>query len=363
MLEKITVNLAERSYPIYISGGILGSIGDTLAKHNLRGKAMIITNPTLNGLYGEATLKSINDAGFASEIFVIPDGEIYKNLDTVSGIYDRLISQNYTRQTILIALGGGVVGDITGFAAATYMRGVRFIQIPTSLVAMTDSSVGGKTGVNHQQGKNIIGAFYQPSFVFIDTNLLKTLPEREYIAGLAEVIKYGVIYDGEFFDYLGENVIRIMSLNNEAVKKIVCDSCRIKARVVEEDERESGLRAILNFGHTIGHALETMTSYERYKHGEAIALGMLAASFIACERGMISLEEYSKIEDVIGRFGLPTRLPADIQIDKTIEQLSKDKKVMDNKVRFVLPIKIGETKIVDDVEKEIIFKSLERLIK
>lgn len=363
MIEKLIVNLGERSYPIYISHNYLATLGDTLKNLGLRGKILIITNPTLNKLYGNKTLQSIKSVGYDADIFQIPEGETQKNLDTVSKIYNHLIEKEYSRQTILAALGGGVIGDITGFAAATYMRGIRFIQIPTSLVAMVDSSVGGKTGVNHPKGKNIIGSFHQPSLVFIDTSLLKTLVKEEFIAGLAEVIKYGIIKDEAFFFFLDNNIENILNLSEDEINRIVYTSCKIKADIVEKDERESGLRAILNFGHTIGHAIETLTNYSTYKHGEAVALGMMAASFIADELEIFSHINVQKIWNLLKRAGLPYRLSKKIPENSIIDQLKRDKKVLDGKVRFVLPTEIGNVIIKDDISQETIINSIKRIKK
>ncbi len=361
MIDKIIVGLGERSYPIYISNNFLSAVGETCKTLGLKGNVLIITNDKIYGHYGEQTLKSFTDANYKTEIFQIPDGEKYKCLETISQIYDHLIGGNYSRQTILAALGGGVVGDITGFAAATYMRGIKFIQIPTSLVAMVDSSVGGKTGVNHPKGKNIIGSFYQPSLVYVDTNLLKTLPCEEFIAGLAEVIKYGIIRDNNFFEFLASHSSQILKLSDDEIKKIVYTSCKIKSEIVEKDEREAGLRAILNFGHTVGHAIETLTNYNKFKHGEAVALGMMAASFIAQEIEIFSNIYLQKLWDLIKKFKLPYKLSKDFPYDKVAEQLLKDKKVMDGKVRFVLPRKIGEVIIRDDIKSDAIINALKRM--
>jgi len=361
MVEKIMVNLGERSYQIFISHNWLSSLGETMKSVGLSGKILIVTNPKIKNLYGERVFESIKNSGFEADIFEIPDGEIFKNLDTVSKIYDYLIEKEYSRQGILVALGGGVVGDITGFAAATYMRGIRFVQVPTSLIAMVDSSVGGKTGVNHPKEKNLIGSFHQPSLVFIDTILLDTLPFDEFRGGLAEVVKHGIIKEKPFFDFLQDKMSRILDIRKDEILRIVKTSCKIKRDVVEEDEKEKGIRAILNYGHTIGHAIESLTNFSEFKHGEAVAIGMMSASFIAKEMEILSEIALQKIWALIKKIGLPYKISNNISPEDIILQLNKDKKVKDGKVRFVLPTAIGKVTIRDDVPKEIIIKSLERI--
>src|SRR4030043_1758540 len=262
-MEKIRVELAERSYNIFIGSNTLEGIGDKLKLFELGPKIAIVSNPTVFQLYGERVLESVKKAGFDLLTVIIPDGEEYKDLLWLQHIYDELLKHKLDRSSALIALGGGVTGDITGFAASTYMTGISYIQIPTTLLAQVDSSVGGKTGVNHKRGKNMIGTFWQPRLVWIDAETLKTLPERELLAGIAEVIKYGVIRDKELFDFLEVNRDEILNLDGNALTHIIKRSCEIKAEVVSRDERESGLRAILNYGHTLGHAIETVTEYKR----------------------------------------------------------------------------------------------------
>jgi 3-dehydroquinate synthase len=290
---------------------------------------------------------------------MIPDGEEYKNLDTLKRIYDELLKHGLDRKSALIALGGGVVGDITGFAAATYMRGISYIQIPTTLLAQVDSSVGGKTGVDHKLGKNMIGAFWQPGLVLIDPVTLKTLPKRQLLAGLAEVIKYGVIYDNELFEFLEANREHIFNLEDKAITYIIRRSCEIKADVVSKDERESGLRAILNYGHTIGHAIETATGYTRYLHGEAVAIGMhLEAKLSQLLKG-IDDGQLSRIKALIDSYGLPSEIPKDINRDDILSSMQLDKKAVAGKLKFILPESIGAVKIREDIGKKSITELLQ----
>lgn len=339
-MGSITVNLGQRSYPIYFSRGGLEDIGNLMSNAGFKDKVCIITNPLVNGLYGGRVVSSLKNAGFMTAVIEIPDGEEYKNLDTVSNIYNNLILNRMERSSPIIALGGGVVGDIAGFAAATYLRGVPFIQIPTTLLSQVDSSVGGKTGVNHPRGKNLIGAFYQPRLVLIDSNVLKTLPQREIKAGLAEVIKYGIIKDASLFSFLEKNHQDILKLGS-SIDYAIERSCEIKADVVEKDERESGLRVILNFGHTFGHAIETLTDYKEFKHGEAVAIGMNMAARFSYKMGICSHDTYQRIKNIIEMFGLPAA-PPQIEPDRFIKAMETDKKAAGANLRFVLVKNIGE---------------------
>ncbi|MEK6546315.1 MAG: 3-dehydroquinate synthase, partial [Nitrospinota bacterium] len=272
-MEVVNVGLKERSYSIYIDRGLLTEAGKRLSNIIAGKKIAIITNPTVNKIYGSILKNSFKGADIKIHLTEIPDGEKYKTLETAVKIYDWLTDIKIERQSSLIALGGGVIGDITGFVAATYLRGVPYIQIPTTLLAQVDSSIGGKTAVNHPKGKNLIGAFYQPRVVFIDIDTLKTLPKEEILCGVAEIIKYGIIRDGDFFEYLEGNIKKLINLEEKALIYSIKKACEIKADIVSRDERETGLRATLNFGHTIGHAIESLTDYKKYRHGEAIAIG------------------------------------------------------------------------------------------
>lgn len=348
-MEKITVNLGERSYDIMIGSEILNGIGEQLKSFNLSPKIAIISNSTVFSLYGEQVADSVRKAGFDLLTVIIPDGEEHKNILTLQHIYSELLRYKLDRKSALIALGGGVVGDITGFAASTYMRGIAYIQIPTTLLAQVDSSVGGKTGIDHELGKNMIGTFWQPSLVWIDIETLKTLPKRELTAGIAEIIKYGVIYDEELFDFLVLNKEKILNLDRNAIVYILKRSCEIKAEVVSKDERESGFRAILNFGHTIGHAIETVTGYKRFLHGEAIAIGMVLEAHLAEMINLIDSKDVSKIKSLIESYGLPFEKPADIKPNSIFLSMQLDKKAIAGELKFILPQKIGSVLIQKNI--------------
>jgi len=357
-METLRVELGERSYEILISSDWLKDLGKKMKELIPMEKILVVSDERVGALYADATVESLREADFNADTIILPEGEEVKNLSSVERIYNFLVEYNYPRRCTVVALGGGVVGDITGFAAATYMRGVNFIQVPTSLMAMVDSSVGGKTGVNHRLGKNLIGAFYQPRLVFIDTSLLKTLAKEEFISGLAEVIKYGIIRDARFFELIVDEMGNLVSGDMKAINTIVKRCCEIKAEIVSADEREAGLRSILNFGHTVGHAIEAVTNYRKYRHGEAVAIGMLATSRIAVKMNLFSDMEVQRLWQVIVRANLPYRLK-DIDTDDIIERMRKDKKVRSEKVRFVLPKKIGETVIRDDAPEPIVKQVLD----
>lgn len=347
-MESIKVNLGERSYPIYFGSRILKDFGKIFKRFSKNKKAIIVTNPTVGGLYYDALKEGLLREGIEPYRLDVPDGEEYKTLTSASKLFDKLIVLKADRQTPLIALGGGVIGDLAGFVAATYLRGVPFIQVPTTLLAQVDSSVGGKTGVNHRKGKNLIGAFYQPRFVYIDVDTLKTLNKRELRAGLAEVIKYGVIRDAKLFKYLEDNIDiftapgawRLAPILLHIIKR----SCAIKASVVEADEREAGLRAILNFGHTFGHAVEAVTKYREYKHGEAVAIGMVFAARLSNHSGLCSKNVVERVHNLINMAGLPTEPPTLPQ--KTfLKAMEMDKKVVGGELRLVLVERIGKVTI------------------
>lgn len=358
-MKTITVNLGDRSYPIIIGTNILNTIGGYLKGKEGCNRSLIVTNPEIGKFYGDTVRESISNESFCTEILTVPEGEKYKTLQTASSLYDFLIKYNYARETIIVALGGGVIGDLTGFVAATYMRGVPFVQVPTSLLAMVDSSVGGKVAVNHPLSKNIIGSFYQPKLVLADIECLKTLPDEELRAGFAEVIKYGMIWDEEFFDFISENIEEIFSLDTNVLEQVVRRSCEIKAKVVEEDEREFEIRTILNYGHTIGHAIESLTNYRIYKHGEAIAIGMVVAARISQYLEMLDEDSVNKQLYLIKKSLLPSIIPPNLDTQDIIERLKKDKKVKGGKVRFVLPEKIGKVVVKNDVDGEIIAKAID----
>ncbi len=348
-MDVVKVSLAERSYDVEI-GGSLDDAGERLAGLSFGQKMALVTSPAIKKLHGQRVFNSLKAAGFLVMSIEIPDGEQHKNLDWVNAIYTALLTNGFDRRSALVAFGGGVIGDITGFAAATFMRGVPFVQIPTTLLAMVDSSVGGKTGVNHSMGKNMIGAFYQPKKVLMDLSVLKTLPTEELLSGMAEVIKYGVIWDEQFFDYLDSNRQKILGLDAEALSHIIRRSCEIKAEVVSKDEREGGLRAILNFGHTMGHAIETAENYTM-RHGYAVAIGMVTASRLAYRTGLCDESVPERVEGLIRAYGLPTSLSALSRkptVRELMDTLQIDKKAEAGKVKFVLPRKIGDVVITKE---------------
>ncbi|MFQ5850504.1 MAG: 3-dehydroquinate synthase [Candidatus Binatia bacterium] len=342
-MRTLTVNLGDRSYPIHLGEGLLPRSGDLLKRAGFTDKVGIITNPTLAELFLKPVQESLSRSGFRVTPLLVPEGEEHKNLKSLSSIYDRLISERFERSSSLIALGGGVIGDLAGFAAATFLRGIPYIQIPTTLLAQVDASVGGKTGINHQEGKNLIGAFYQPRLVLIDVGVLRTLTRRELVAGLAEVIKYGIIEDPQLFSLLEENLESLLSLNRDLLEKAVAASCTIKARVVEKDEREDDYRSVLNFGHTIGHALESLTGYEKLLHGEAVAIGMAQATSISRGEGFCDEESLERIHHLIKGAGLPTEIPSGIKFRELVKKLEVDKKSVAGKIKFVLCAGIGRT--------------------
>ncbi|MDP2754282.1 MAG: 3-dehydroquinate synthase [Nitrospirota bacterium] len=344
-MERVRVELGERSYDICMGSDILDGLGDNLKMFGLSPKIGLVSNPTVFSLYGKCISGSIKKAGFDLITVIIPDGEEYKDLIWLQHIYNELLKNKLDRASALVALGGGVIGDITGFAASTYMRGISYVQIPTTLLAQVDSSVGGKTGVNHKLGKNMIGTFWQPRLVWIDAETLKTLPKRELLAGIAEVIKYGVIQDKELFDFLEVNRDKILNLDKDALTHIIKRSCEIKAEVVSKDEREAGLRAILNYGHTIGHAIETVTEYKKYLHGEAVAIGMCIEARLSQMLNFIDRDQVFRIRGLIDSYGLPSQVPADLDLNSMFSSIQLDKKAVAGELKFILPEKIGSVRI------------------
>lgn len=357
-MKKIQVDLDKRSYPIKIGCGNLNSLAEDMKELNLKGKILIVTNNTVGPLYEGLVSNELKSSGFSVQTIVLPDGENYKNLDIASRIYDHAIEFGLDRYSCILALGGGVIGDMAGFAAATYMRGINFIQVPTTLLAQVDASVGGKVAVNHPRGKNIIGAFYQPRLVLIDVDTLKTLELREIKSGFAEVIKYGVISDKNFFAYLEEHNLSDMMKDREFWINIVEKSCSIKAEVVSKDELEHHLRAVLNFGHTIGHGLEAATHYQVYRHGEAVAIGMVGASFIAREMGLLSNHEAERIRELITTAGLPVNFSG-ISWEELWFHIQADKKAQDGNINFILPTSIGSV-IISPVDPYLMRKVVEQ---
>ena len=342
-METLNVNLGDRSYPIYVGQEILSRAGEFLQAAGLQGKVAVVSNPTVASLYLERVTKTLGQSGFDVITALIPDGEEHKSLESLAAIYDRLVSVRLERKSIVLALGGGVVGDLAGFAAATYLRGVPYVQVPTTLLAQVDSSVGGKTAVNHRGGKNLIGAFYQPRLVLIDVEVLSSLPRRELVAGLAEVIKYGIIEDADLFRLLEDKIHGLVDLDRDLLIQVITRCCAIKARVVEQDEREDDYRAVLNFGHTLGHALEAATGFSEYLHGEAVGVGMAKAAAISSHYGFCDLPSLERIRKLIAKAGLPTELPKNITKKSLIPGMEVDKKSMAGRVKFVMCTGIGKT--------------------
>ncbi len=356
MSSVIPVPLPQSPYEIINAPGELSNLGHYLSQLKLGKKVLLVSNPEIFEFYGDIALNSLSKASFDVSVHLIPAGETHKTLDAISNIYDTALEKRLERSSTMVALGGGVVGDMTGFAAATWLRGINFVQVPTTLLAMVDASIGGKTGVNHPQGKNLIGAFYQPRLVFIDPLVLKTLPEREFRAGMAEVIKYGIIWDADLFGQLEQatSLKTLADLPESLLETIITRSCQAKVDVVSQDEKEAGLRAILNYGHTIGHAVESLTGYSQVNHGEAVAIGMVAAGEIAVKMGLWNREEAERQRVLIEKTGLPTEVPSELDTDAIIDTLQTDKKVKSGKVRFILPTAIGKVIITDEVTTEIL---------
>jgi 3-dehydroquinate synthase len=348
--RRVSVSLAERSYDIRIRPGILGEIGACLSALGITGKVGVVTNPVVGRLYAPGVLRSFRAAGLDASTIVLPEGERAKSMQSVSAILDALVKARFERGSALVALGGGVIGDLTGFAASIYMRGIPFVQVPTTLVAQVDSSVGGKTGVNHPLGKNLIGTFFQPRLVLVDPETLRTLPSREWTAGLAEVIKYGVIADEAFFADLEREIDRLRKLEAEPVAHVIARSCEIKASVVARDERESDLRRILNYGHTIGHALESLGGYRKLIHGEAVAIGMVQEADLARHLGRCAPEVVERQRTLVRRAGLPDALPA-TTFSRLWAAMQHDKKVAQGRVHCVLPERIGRV-VIQPLERE-----------
>ena len=353
-IQNVEVDLGDRSYPIFIGEQLFAQVD--IAGLIKGRQVMIVTNETIAPLY----LSALRDQLPALQVdeVILPDGESFKTLDTLNLIFDALLEMRHNRTTTLIALGGGVIGDMTGFAAASYPRGVDFIQIPTTLLSQVDSSVGGKTGVNHPRGKNMIGAFYQPKAVLADTDVLKTLPKRELAAGLAEVIKYGLIYDVEFLAWLEQNIDGLNECDPELLAYAIKRSCEIKAEVVAQDERESGIRAILNLGHTFGHAIETEQGYGNWLHGEAVGAGMWMAADLSHRLGWISAGDLARTETLLRRANLPVRAPENMSPERFIELMSLDKKVLDGRIRLVLLKQLGEAVVTDSADPDLLRETL-----
>jgi 3-dehydroquinate synthase len=354
-MARVDVDLGARSYPIYIGEGLLGR-EELLRPYVAGAQVCVVTNETVAPLYVETLLGGLGGE-YQIDVHRLPDGEQYKTLESYAAIIDFLLARRHARSTTLIALGGGVVGDITGFAAATYQRGVGFLQVPTTLLAQVDSSVGGKTGVNHARGKNMIGAFYQPRCVIADTGVLATLPEREFRAGLAEVVKYGAICDPELFAWLERHAAECGDQAPAALQHAIRRCCEIKASVVRADETESGVRAILNFGHTFGHALETLTGYRRMLHGEAVAVGMVMAADLSARQGRMDWQDARRIRALLEHMALPVEPPA-VAADAMLGAMAADKKAVSGRLRLVLLHGIGEATVTEDVDPRSLAETL-----
>ncbi len=354
-MQTLTVDLGDRSYPIYIGPGLLRN--KELYSPHIKGRqVLIVTNETVAPIYLDDVMYALTD--YQVDTVILPDGEKYKDLDTLNMIFDELLDRRHNRTTTLIALGGGVIGDMTGFAAATYQRGVNFIQVPTTLLSQVDSSVGGKTAVNHALGKNMIGAFHQPQAVIADTDTLETLPLREMAAGMAEVIKYGLISDSEFYAWLQDNVAGLMSGDDESLAEAIYRSCENKASVVAQDEREGGIRATLNLGHTFGHAIEAHQGYGKWLHGEAVGAGMMMAADLSRRLGYLSEKDEHDLLRLLQAAHLPVKGPRDMSCDDYISRMAVDKKVLDGALRLVLLKGIGEAYITSEVPRDLLEETL-----
>jgi len=356
-----------RSYDIEIASHSLKNLGEKLLEIGLGKKSkktLIVSNPIIYKHYGEIVQTSLSNSGFDVANLILPAGERFKTVNSLQKIYDAALEHRLERSSAIIALGGGVIGDMSGYAAATWLRGIDLVQVPTTLLAMVDSAIGGKTGINHPQGKNLIGAFYQPRLVWVDPEVLKTLPAREFRSAMAEVIKYAIIWDRELFDLLAQcdRLDQLRYVSSELLQTILYRCAKAKAEVVSKDEREGNLRAILNYGHTVGHAIESVTNYRLYNHGEGVGLGMVIAGAIAVDLGLWSAEAHAQQLDLITKTRLPQTLSPDIDIDAIVASMSTDKKVEAGKVRFILPTAIGSVILSDRVTSDIVKQNLRKIL-
>ena len=354
-MKTLTVDLADRSYDIQIDKNLLASM--RFAEEFPYEQRLVLTNNTIYALHSDRILSLVD--GDKARVVIIEDGERYKNLESFAEVHTRLLELEFNRRSLLIAFGGGVIGDLAGFVASTYQRGIDFIQIPTTLLAQVDSSVGGKTAVNHPHGKNMIGTFYQPKRVLIDLSLLKTLPQREYVSGLAEVLKYGFIQDAEFLEWMRINYEAILAKDPEVISEMIYRSCACKKFIVDQDERESGIRATLNLGHTFGHAIEKLMKYQGVLHGEAVAIGMNMAGYLSCRMGLISKKDQLYITSLLHLFDLPCEAPQSFTPQEFLNVMRLDKKNLTQKIRFVLLNAIGQAMMTDDIPEEYIIEAIE----
>jgi len=356
LMRKVKVNLGKDSYEVHVGRGILSRLGQKLKELGFSGKLVVITNPVVHNLHGRVLTENLQSGGFKVTLLEVPEGEEQKSLDAAVRLYSELSNCRAERTTPVLALGGGVIGDLAGFVAATYLRGLPLVQVPTTLLAQVDSSIGGKVGLDYGRLKNKIGAFYQPRLVVADIRLLETLTPKDLSDGLAEAIKYGVIWDRSFFSFIEDNLDGIRQFDEVALEEVVYRSARVKAIVVARDERDFGLRHILNFGHTIGHGIETASDF-RLSHGEAVSIGMLAEARISNMLGILDKNEVARLENLILRAGLPAGMP-DLNLERVIEAIGHDKKIAAGKVRFVLPKAIGEVFVTSDVPPRLVEKVL-----
>ena len=360
--RQIDVALGDHSYPIYTGQGMVSSFAPMCRKHGISDSIVIVTDRNVASYHLQPLLRNLFHYKFQPTTIIVPSGEKQKSLHRANTIYSKMLEKRIPRNSTVIALGGGVIGDLAGFVAATYQRGIRLVQVPTTLLAQVDSSIGGKVGVNHPLGKNMIGAFHQPVFVWMDTDYLKTLPRREVICGLGEVLKYGVIRDAELFGFLESHLEKIIRLDTEAIKYVQEHCAAIKAEIVSQDEKESGIRIILNCGHTIGHGLEFAGHYKLMKHGEAVLLGIIAESFIAKEMKLLDADSFERIVSLIRHVPMKIKLSL-LKITDIVSAIGRDKKHIGAKLRFVLPIKIGDVKVVDNVALTLIQKAVKEVLK
>jgi 3-dehydroquinate synthase len=360
--RQIQVSLGDRSYPIYTGSEMVASFASVCRQHGISDAVVVITDQNVAKFHLRSLLHNLLHHQFQPLTITIPAGESQKNLKRANAIFTEMLKKRIPRNATVIALGGGVIGDLAGFVAAAYQRGIKVIQVPTTLLAQVDSSIGGKVGVNHPLGKNMIGAFHQPIFVWMDTEYLKTLPQREIVCGMGEVVKYGVIRDNKFFEFLESNLEKLLQLETEAIIHAQARCASIKADVVSQDEKESGLRMILNSGHTIGHGLESAGRYKALKHGEAILLGMLAEGWIAQEMNLFDPVSYDRLVALIQRIPIKVKLSS-LKMADIINAMGRDKKRIASKLRFVLPVKIGEVKVVEDVPPKLIQLALRKILK
>jgi 3-dehydroquinate synthase len=355
------VTTATESYPVFVGWGFLDQLGSRMRNAGLRGRAHVVSDDNVFPIYGDRVSEVLREAGFDVESMVVAHGEQSKSFETAARLYDTLVDRRAERGDCIVALGGGVVGDLAGHIAATFLRGIPFVQVPTSVIGMVDSAIGGKVGINHPHGKNLIGAFYQPRLVLADVRTLTTLPRRELVSGWAEVAKHALIRDPDLLRLLKERVRELTELDREIATEVIARSAEIKARIVSEDEKERGIRIILNYGHTIGHGLEAATDYERFLHGEAVAIGMMGAAAISQRVGLLSEEAAGKQKALLASLGLPTSF-SDVSVGKTLQAMELDKKVRGKKVRWVLLAGIGQVEVRDDIPDEVVESAIRELM-